>query len=366
MIAPTLADRLTAADGRPAGFDYLRLALALAIFAWHCIGFTDQPALRIARAPLMVGPAMALVPAFFALSGFLVAGSLVRNPSLLAFGTMRAARIIPALFVDTLFSALILGPIFTSLTLEAYFAAPEFWRYFLNIAGIISFKLPGVFTGNPSDFVNSQLWTIPWELYAYVGLFLAAAVGIFWRRWLMLLATLALDAGLTVRIGFHGLGTFVGDALVPSFLTGACAYLYRDRIPVHGLAIAAALAMVVAAWPIKVLAPLLPWATIYATLALGVLNPQRNRFIRSGDYSYGIYLYSLPIIQALIAAVPFARTWWGALLLATPCVLLFAAASWHGVEKHALKARARIVEMVEKAIGRQSDRRPISADHDGA
>jgi peptidoglycan/LPS O-acetylase OafA/YrhL len=51
---------------------------------------------------------------FFALSGFLVAGSFERCKTIVSFGGLRVLRLMPALAVDTVLGALLLGPIFTA------------------------------------------------------------------------------------------------------------------------------------------------------------------------------------------------------------------------------------------------------------
>ena len=76
-----------------------------------------------------------MVPAFFALSGFLVTGSALRLRATVPFLTFRFLRILPALFVEVTLSALVLGPLFTRLPLAHYFSDPQFMRYFGNIAG---------------------------------------------------------------------------------------------------------------------------------------------------------------------------------------------------------------------------------------
>src|SRR5262249_49082197 len=105
---PTLGARLALANDRPSGFDYLRLGLAVSIIAWHgvvvCYGYASEANLWLGP----IGPlGWFLVPSFFALSGFLVMGSLYRN-DLLSFLALRGLRIFPALAVELLLSAFII------------------------------------------------------------------------------------------------------------------------------------------------------------------------------------------------------------------------------------------------------------------
>lgn len=81
-MTKTLGSALKRAEDRPSGFDYLRLSLAVSIVAWHTIAVCYGPQ---AEAPLWTQWFRPLpffiIPAFFALSGFLVAGSLNAIPS---------------------------------------------------------------------------------------------------------------------------------------------------------------------------------------------------------------------------------------------------------------------------------------------
>jgi peptidoglycan/LPS O-acetylase OafA/YrhL len=77
----------------------------------------------------------------------------------------------------------------------------------------------------------------------------------------------------------------------------------------------------------------------YLTVWLGLFNPRRGALIRSGDYSYPLYLYSFPIQQMLFSIVPGGRVWWINLVLAIPVTFVFAALSWHLIEKPAQAGR---------------------------
>jgi peptidoglycan/LPS O-acetylase OafA/YrhL len=232
----------------------------------------------------------------------------------------------------------------TNQPLGQYFRSPEFFKYFLNIVGDIHYTLPGVFAHNPSDVVNAQLWTIPFELKCYAALTGMAIIGLYRRRALMLAATCLIIFATILYVTLNPVEIVdVWQLLVPTFLLSVCAYLYRDRLPwnpwlfVVSVALAGALVslnnafMILAAFPIT-----------YLTIWLGLLEPKRDALIRSGDYSYPLYLYSFPIQQALIAVVPWARIWWLNFILALPITFLLAAFSWHLIEKPAQGARRYI------------------------
>jgi len=280
-----------------------------------------------------------VLPMFFGLSGFLVSGSLERSRTLVSFFGLGTLRIVPALSVDVVLSALLLGPLLTDYSLAHYVTDPEFRRYFLNILGDIHFTLPGLFLHNPRPAtVNGQLWTIPAELQCYALLGALAVAGIVRRRVILLIAVVAGQA-LWVWVGLHRPTTLTEihnganvATLVLSFVTGVTFYAWRDRVQLNlpTFLIAAAAAMILGFVPSGAL--YLPLPAVYVTLFLGFLNPPRTWVVRSGDYSYGIYLYGFPI-QQTIAMLPILREWYLSLAIAWPAAFALAFLSWHFVEK---------------------------------
>src|SRR5260370_7111914 len=161
----TLGSPLDEQKGYGQGFDFLRIFLATAIIAWHTASLTGH--LEMARASAFWFFEYALVPMFFVLSGFLVAGSGMRL-STKNFVLNRASRIVPALFADIVFAALLIGPLATTLPVNLYFTGPTFFTYFLNIAGWVHYSLPGVFESTPSPDVNGPLFTLPYLISSYI------------------------------------------------------------------------------------------------------------------------------------------------------------------------------------------------------
>ena len=352
--APTLQQKLEQARFRPAGFDYLRILLACAVMLSHTLRIDYG---QSAESWFWTGPLRpliyAVVPAFFALSGFLVASSLTRN-SLPTFALLRALRIFPALLVEITFSALLIGPLVTSLPLAAYFTHPRFFHYFENGVGYIHYRLPGVFAGLPGgDLVNLQLWTVPYELRCYLALGGLALLGLTRRPWLFVVAVLLWVGGdiaqdaLTHQIPLLD-SRMPGAVLVSSFLAGVALYLWRDRVPSHSLLWALALASYALTVRSPLLGDLAALPLAYLTIAVGVSDPRRIGLVKGADYSYGLYIYGYPAQQLVCLALPHWRFWWvnfaGGLLLAGLGAML----SWHLIEAPVLHRRERILKAISR------------------
>lgn len=295
-----------------------------------------------------------ILPMFFALSGFLVAGSLERCRTLISFLSLRVLRIVPALAVEITLSALILGPIFTNLELKTYFTDPEFFAYFSNIIGLVQFTLPGVFQHHPMDAVNAQLWTIPFELECYIALSGLAILGLVARRHLLLILMVAVQVMVAIKAVIDPPEPSLwvsGYVLGFCFLAGVTLFKFRDKVPWS----APLLAVCLVATMVLLLVPggdyLIAFPVAYVTVCLGTLNPTRDTPVLSGDYSYGLFLYGFPIQQAVVAILPVDEWYWNfvvSMVLATPVVM----ASWWLVEKPALGLRRFTAKLEAVALRR--------------
>lgn len=336
----SIAERLNVTKGRPTGFDYLRIILALGVIIAHSIplSYGLQYSYQLAATPL--GSVQSwIVPMFFALSGFLVAGSLERN-HIGVFVGLRLIRIAPALAVEVTLSALLLGPLLTVIPLTHYFADAKVHSYFLNILGDIHYLLPGVFHSNPyPDIVNGQLWTVPIELRCYITLTVLATFGIAKRKYLFLAASVAASVALWVL--HHHAGEPPNHApLFIGFLAGVAIFCFRHIIPWDwrlGLVSLGAIEVLLLLPQGRYFAGF-PFA--YFTVYLGLLNPSKIALLKGADYSYGLYLYGFAIQQAVARIFPWSHHWYWNLALSIPLASLFAAFSWTLVEKPALKLRS--------------------------
>ncbi len=339
----SIRQRMDAAGNRPAGFDYMRLVLATSVILVHGFAVTGSKAHEFS---MWSGPDRGIIglilPTFFALSGFLVTGSLERNKSLASFLGLRVIRLIPALAFEVIISAFVLGTIFTQYSLSSYFGSPTFRAYFLNIVGDIHFYLPGVFSHNPDvPRVNEQLWTIPWELKCYLALAALAVFGIANRRRLLLWGFLSAQVLVILYIIRHPYydPVFPGKILVGCFLAGVLAFKYRDRIPASILLAACAAALTIAGLLVPDAYYFISLPVAYLACYLGTLNPRRTWIVSSGDYSYGLYLYGFPIQQAFTALGSWTYNPALDLCVALPVTFIVAWTSWHFVERPALRLK---------------------------
>lgn len=361
--------------GFGAGFDFVRIALAMGVLLFHSTTVTDYRA--IMDGPTWIVPST-IVPMFFGVSGFLITGSAMRL-RLRDFLINRALRIFPALAVDILVSAIIIGPIFTVFPLTRYFSDRNFFQYFGNVLGLIQFDLPGVFlTNHLAGVVNLSLWTVPYELLCYGAMSLAMLCGLLHRRRILLLLCMIfliapfaarlmglepdhLPRFLTLLFFGHGSGAF------QCFMAGILLFLYRERIPYDirlatlCLAAVATIALVgnqswLWNWGLTLaLTPLLA----YLILFLGLTPIPPVPLYARGDYSYGVYLYGFPIQQALVSARLHSRSWAFNFLASLILVTIIAVTSWHCIEKPILRLRKRF-----SFVGRRIAQNDVGQKHD--
>lgn len=367
MAIATLNDRLEATGGRPSGFDYLRIILATSVIFFHSFNLTTGENVALHDLHGFFRPIDALiVPMFFSLSGFLIAGSLERSRTLISFLGLRAIRLVPALLVETVLSAIVIGLLFSYLPYRQYLVDSEFSRYFLNVIGDIHYNLPGVFEHNPFPrIVNGQLWTIPFELKCYMTISVIAIVGLVRKKYAFLALIVLLNAAVFVHHSFiaaklHGHrideSHVQGIILVADFLYGIAFYLFRSSVLWSKWLFLPAVISVflLSSLPVAFWGDYLtPLPVAYATVYLGLLQPKKLKIVSSGDYSYGLYLYGFPVQQAMIATFGSSWIhWYINFPVSLAIAALIAVGSWHLVEKHAAGLRPTLFKAEKLVIER--------------
>ncbi|WP_181704054.1 acyltransferase family protein [Chthonobacter albigriseus] len=295
------------------------------------------------------------VDMFFIISGFLVTHSIVRGGSVVDFAVRRALRILPGLFVMLLLCIFFLGPVVTRLDLGSYFSARETYTFLLHNAVPlidIQYRLPGVFETNPyPSAVNGSLWTLPFELHAYVGLALLFAGARLVRRPRWLFAALV-HAVAALTLALHLLSPWMHvigshhNPLMSMFFMGGSLYLLRDRVRLDPRLFAGLLAaVIVSTVQAKLFFVTYHLAIGYVVLFAALMPIWGGETIATWhDVSYGIYIYAFPIQQTL------ARFWPGIgvgkmIAVSAAATVVVAFLSWTLVEQPSLRRKGAAVAL---------------------
>jgi len=311
---------------RDNNFDVIRLVAAGLVLFSHSFPLTGR---HEPLAPHTLGRLG--VEIFFATSGFLVARSWFGDPSARRFAAKRGLRIVPGLAVAVLVTALVIGPIFSDRSPAHYFASSAPWAYaVVNVLTASMYVLPSVFAHNPFPSANGSLWSLPLEVLAYVLLATAASRRAFRSPRLLLAGLGTLAAASVAAPGSWGL------RLIAVFFGGVAYYVFRDRVTLRpDLALVLAL-LWIGTFTTRYSAAVAVVALPYLVTFFAYRSPARlRRLAGAGDVSYGVYVYSFPLQQSLVAALGPVDP----LLLfglAAPIVWLIGLASWRLVERPAL------------------------------
>ena len=252
---------------------------------------------------------------FFILSGYMITASLLHRPDMTSFTLSRVLRIFPGLIATVLLMWLVVGPLFTGLPLGEYWSHAQTLQFPLLVISQADplAGLPEVFNASPvGQAMDGALWTIRYELLAYLGVGLLAAVGLYRHRSLILVwAGLAAAFGVAYQIfGYSGIGEGTIGSMArfgPAFMIGAGFYAARDQIPLSagyvGLALLAAFASQGTAMGPVMLQIALAWLYLW----VGFLDvPGRiGKALREvEDVSYGVYILHWPLGMMLFALMP--------------------------------------------------------------
>ena len=320
--------------------DHLRLLAAGLVLYSHHFALWGLPE------PQAVGTSLGGVGVniFFVLSGFLVSNSLLSDAGTGRFLVRRALRILPGLSVNVLLCALVLGTALTTLPLREYLAHEQFRAFFMNLVFQPRFQLPAVFADVPVPLVvNGSLWTLPFEILAYLVL---AGVSLWPRLSLRTAGPVLALASLLALAWWRPADpvVFWGNDLrhVPLFMAlffaGATVAVYRQSLVKADLVIA-----VMCVWlfmPEGRLRPLVA-VLMFSLLVIYVGSRQvDSRYALKSDCSYGVYLYACPIQQTFIQlAAPWG--FWPTLALSAVTTYVLAWLSWRLIESQALKLKPR-------------------------
>lgn len=347
------------ASGRDNNFNLIRFIAASCVIISHSV--------LISGGETQIEPLEALtgftlgdhaVNVFFVISGFLVTKSLVSRSDFALYAASRTLRIVPGLLVVGLVTAFIFGPLATILPFSDYFSSLAVWLYGPTIGSLgpdpLDLTLPGVFATNPfPDMVNGPLWTLRYEVIAYICLAIAVANGVYAGKkrfgiFLALFIVLFVAYSLWVPAAHERTSLDHLMRFGLAFSLGSGFYMLRAhtvlnwRIPIGLLLMTLLLAQS------SLYHAALMLFTAYTSLWLAfVPDGAVRRFNRLGDYSYGLYIYGWPVAQLIILALP-GLSAPALLALGYTFTLPMAMLSWHLVEKQALTLRFVLAERLRK------------------
>ncbi|WP_106914785.1 acyltransferase family protein [Chryseobacterium aurantiacum] len=329
-------------------FDFLRLIFAVLVVITHSYPLSGANGSDF-LSQLTFGQ-MSLsyigVKGFFIISGFLIFKSLLHCKNLPDFYWKRILRLFPALFVVLLLTVALAPAVYEHhvpywKNISVYTYIPRNISLFF-----LQYKINGVFGNNPfPGSINGSLWTICYEfsMYIMVSLLffirkksvLKITVGmLFISSYLLAVHASSFLSSTLLRAGLDGKNFY--DLMC--FFTGGMLLTYlniRDK-RLENLLIMFSIIVLAGSVYLKIVG-----YTCFFTLPILVIFIGRNSTIYInrigdvfGDISYGIYIYSFPIQQALmyfykLNTIPL-------MILSLVLSLLFGYFSWHLIEARAL------------------------------
>jgi peptidoglycan/LPS O-acetylase OafA/YrhL len=330
------------------GFAWIRMFGALLVIYGHSsplVGTGD-----LFPASWAVQPEKGVLMGFFAMSGFQIAESWLRDPHPLRFATKRVLRLWPPMLVVVVVMALVVGPLVTDLRAGSYFSDPGTWDYIVRNAGMLTLihVLPGVFVHNPWPVaVNGSLWTLPMELLAYAGLYVLLLLGGVkqQRRWMVVAAVTGFviwDRYLDHIPGAESAGALLSVpieslvAFVTAFGIGVILCVYR--IPLSPTAAIVGLAVLFLMPNSEAASFWMRFAVSYTVVLVAHYWPARLRVPSTWvNGSYGVYVWGFPIQQLLATAG--IRNQFLMLTCAAPIAYVMGTLSWKFVEEPTMRLR---------------------------
>lgn len=175
-------------DPRNNALNALRLLLAVGVILWHSWPLSGH---GVTYKPLEQLLEQVWVDGFFAISGFLITSSWLRNPRLRDYATARVLRIFPGLWVCLLIIAFVMAPIGVLLqggSVSGLMSSYAPIEYVLNNA-VLNVYYAGI-NGTPQGIPwpgvwNGSLWTLVFEMICYIAVAVLGIVGLLKRRWVI-------------------------------------------------------------------------------------------------------------------------------------------------------------------------------------
>ncbi|MDB6154915.1 MAG: acyltransferase [Chthoniobacteraceae bacterium] len=339
-------------------FDFLRLLFSVAVIFSHSFDMLAgkggvDPLGQLSDVLYTFGGLA--VCGFFTISGYLIAGSLVRSPGFFDYLGRRMRRIYPG-FLMAVALTLVVGYFINAYRVPEGEFRSESVRAVISTLTLTWYEPPFAFAANPLHTFNGSLWTIRPEFTCYLLLALVFQVRRTRHRMMMLailpfilwaFETACMSSGQPLLMALRPFIPAPGNPGWPPrlwccFALGAGMHIYGHRIPYRNslASLAVGLMVVLGFTPapkLSGLVSIIPFG--YLVFWFGYHPIVRlHDFGRFGDYSYGIYLYGFPVEQTLILLIGASLNPYTLTLLALAVLLPVAVLSWFLVERPCLAA----------------------------
>lgn len=331
--------------GRDNNLNLMRFLAATLVMFTHAFGITGHTASEPFHRTFDIGAGDFGVNVFFVLSGFLVTKSW-EGRTLPEFAWARCMRIYPGLWVSVLLTVTLTGLFFATLPAVSFWLSSDTLKYLVHNFMMLprfgaQLDLPHAFPFHEAQF-NVSLWTLPLEIEMYLTLALVGTLFGVRARYVAVLVLLGCGIVLVSKLtdSRHDM-LYARGRFLYFFFAGSLAYVLRNWIRLSGRTAAALLGVIIVSIVVSssflvrqaVLALVLPYLLLwFAYVPAGVIR----RWNALGDYSYGLYIYSVPI-QIAILTLGIGTTPATNLAVAMLVALTFAVGSWHLLERRALR-----------------------------
>ena len=341
----------TPLQDRDNNFNLLRLVFAILVLLAHSPELIDGNRSREILTNIFgtITFGEFAVQGFFLLSGYMIVKSWLHDPNLLKYLKKRIARIYPGFIIATLISIYLVGWLGATNRLT-YFHDINYSKLFFNIFALVGPYTPEVFKGTAFPIVNGPMWTLSYEFRCYIMVAILGVYGVnkhrnIWFFGLITMLCLVLACTFFDIDKYHFPGSFyifgVPSPLInmsSCFATGACYYLYRDKIKYNFYLFVFALAIFLISLSFHNTATLGFCVTGgYCIFFIAFKKIRLFKIFQNlPDVSYGIYLYGWPTQKLLLWYCP-AMSPWLLFIVALSISTIVALCSWYIVESPVLQ-----------------------------
>jgi peptidoglycan/LPS O-acetylase OafA/YrhL len=331
-------------------FNLIRLVAALQVFTVHLANHLGIEGPFVTALKIVPG-----VPAFFFISGLLIctAYERTRNRGKFVFFWNRVLRIYPALWICVAISTLMV--IASGYLASQHFSVRHFAFWLFGQATMFQFYNPDFMRSFGVGVLNGALWTITVELQFYIltPLLYYLLTRRIYLLALLFLCSLALNVYLIYNLDWNLLYMkLMHVSFVPwvyMYICGFLAAYYRDLLSAFVKKLKTSLLifsyivsmLLVGSYETNASNSINPISFILLAGCLLKISTIRLpipsvmwRYFSQHDFSYGIYLYHMPVLNCLIFFDGLSVI--GTLVVAYPLVIGLAVLSWFLIERPAL------------------------------